>query len=81
MEPSIYAGDIVRIDTSKKDPKDGKVFILNYEGKVVIKRLFRDIGKWIIRSDNSDKARHPDRTFTDRVFIIGEVVQKISMRI
>ena len=79
MEPGLIAGDVIRINTADKEPKDGKVFVLNYEGEVVVKRLFKDGGRWIIRSDNPDKARHPDRTFTDTVFIIGRVVEKKSV--
>lgn len=81
MEPRIFAGDIVRINTAATTPKDGRVYVLNFEGTVVIKRLFREAGGWIIRSDNPDKIRYPDRTFNDRIFVIGEVVQKISTQI
>lgn len=81
MEPGICAGDTVKVNTADTEPRDGRVYVLNFEGAVVIKRLFRDAGRWIIRSDNLDKTRHPDRTFTDRVFIIGRVVEKRSRRI
>ncbi len=79
MEPSIFIGDTVMIDIRKTTPEDGKPFLLNYKGVVIIKRLFK-VGKqrWFLRSDNPDKSRYPDRPFDDDIFIIGQVVQKVS---
>lgn len=81
MEPGLYDGDTVVVNTAQTDPKDGVVFAVNYEGELVIKRLVRDAGQWWLDSDNPNKQRHPRKLCHDGTFIIGEVVHKQSERI
>ena len=45
MEPSLYAGDIVIINTLDTKLMDGAVYAFNYEGEAVVKRLTRDAGR------------------------------------
>ncbi|MCX8018395.1 MAG: helix-turn-helix domain-containing protein, partial [Rhodocyclaceae bacterium] len=52
MEPSLFEGDLVVINTADVQPVDGQVFAVNYEGQLVIKRLRRDAGQWWLDSDN-----------------------------
>lgn len=61
MEPGICAGDIVKVNTADTEPRDGRVYVLNFEGAVVLKRLFMQNGAWFMRSDNPDKNEFPDR--------------------
>lgn len=85
MEPTINDGDVLLIDESKIEPKDGQVFALQSESKgTIVKRLVKsDFDGWIIRSDNPDKTRYGDETLRDgeinEVRIIGRVVWRGGM--
>lgn len=81
MEPTLYDGDLVVINTDQPEPIDGRAFALNYEGVMSIKRLVRDGGEWWLRSDNPDKIRFPDKRTHAEVSIIGEIVYRQSERI
>ncbi|MBC8783633.1 S24 family peptidase [Pseudomonas fluorescens] len=85
MEPTINDGDVLLIDESKIEPRDGQVFAMQSESKgTIVKRLVKsDFDGWIIRSDNPDKARYGDQTLRDgeinEVRIIGRVVWRGGM--
>lgn len=81
MEPGLYDGDTVVVNTDSTAPKDGVVFAVNYEGEMVIKRLVRDAGQWWLSSDNPDTRRYPRKLCDEHSVIIGEVVHKQSERI
>lgn len=81
MEPGLSSGDTVVINTLDRQPTDGGVFAINYEGELVIKRLFRIGATWVANSDNLDKHRHPDRPMHEGAFIVGKVVHKQSERL
>jgi phage repressor protein C with HTH and peptisase S24 domain len=81
MEPGLYDGDTVVINTADDTPKDGEVFAMNYEGEMVIKRLVRDAGQWWLASDNPDKRRYPRKVCGEGVYCLGRVVHKQSERI
>ncbi len=82
MEPRLYRGDLVVVNTADKAPSDGQVFAVNYEGEPVVKRLTRDAGQWWLTSDNPDQRRFP-RKLCDGVgcLIVGRVVLKKSENI
>lgn len=81
MEPSLWDGDLVVINTDNVAPSDGDCFAINYEGELVIKRLRRDAGEWWATSDNTDQRRFAPKRCTEDVKIIGRVVYKQSERI
>jgi len=81
MEPGLWHGDTVIINTADTLPRDGEVFAINFEGEMVIKRLVRDAGQWWLSSDNPDKARYPNKRCTDSVTLIGRIVHKQSEKI
>ena len=81
MEPSLWDGDLVVINTSDTSPHDGEAFAINYEGELVIKRLRRDAGEWFAISDNSDQRRYSPKRCTEDVVILGRVIYKQSERI
>lgn len=74
MEPKMYDGDLVIVNTESSIPRDGRVFAVNYEGEMVIKRMKRDAGQWFITSDNPDKVRFGDKVCAESCFLLGEVV-------
>jgi phage repressor protein C with HTH and peptisase S24 domain len=82
MEPSLYAGDIVIINTLDTKLVDGAVYAFNYEGEAVVKRLARDAGKWWLTSDNPDQRKyHRKRCEGNSCLVLGRVVRKESDRI
>ncbi len=82
MAPGLNHDDTVLIDRSKNEPVDGKVFAVNYEGELVIKRLVRDAGQWWLASDNPDKTRYPNKLCSSELcLIIGQCVHKQSTMI
>lgn len=82
MEPTLYDGDTVVINTMDTTPIDGDVFAINYEGEPVVKRLVRDLGQWWVTSDNPDQRRFSKKVCQDNsCIIIGKIVHKQSDRI
>ena len=82
MEPSLYAGDIVIINTLDTKLVDGAVYAFNYEGEAVVKRLTRDAGKWWLTSDNPDQRKyHRKLCQGNGCLVSGRVVRKESDRI
>lgn len=82
MEPALYAGDTVIINTADTRPIDGAVYAVNYEGEAVVKRLVRDHGVWWLASDHADQRKYSrKRCEGDLCIIIGKVVRKESDRI
>jgi phage repressor protein C with HTH and peptisase S24 domain len=81
MEPSFYDGDSVILNTADREPADGGVFAVNYEGEPVIKRLTRDAGQWWLTSDNSDQRKYQRKVCRgDGCIIIGRVVKRETER-
>jgi len=81
MEPGLWHGDTVVVNTDQTEPRDGAVFAVNYEGELVIKRLVRDGGQWWLCSDNPDQRRYPRKVCDEHAFLLGEIVHKQSERI
>jgi phage repressor protein C with HTH and peptisase S24 domain len=79
MEPSLYAGDTVVINTDDRQPRDGEVFAVNYEGEYLIRRLVRDSGCWWLSADSVDQRRFQRKRCGDKeCTIIGRVIHKQS---
>lgn len=81
MEPSLWDGDLVVINTADAKPIDGTVFAVNFEGEMCIKRLKRDAGQWFACSDNPDQRRYSPKRCTEDVMIIGKAVYRQGERI
>lgn len=79
MEPSLYEGDLVIVNTADAQPQDGIVFAVNYEGEPVVKRLSRDAGQWWLTSDNPDQRKYHRKVCRGSdCIVIGRVVRKES---
>lgn len=81
MEPGLWDGDTVVVNSADTQPSDGDVFALNYEGELVIKRMLRDEGSWWMVSDNPDQRRYPRKRCHEDTFVLGRIVHKQSERI
>ena len=80
MEPTLYDGDVVLIDTSQKtDIISGKVYAFRFEDHLRIKRLYRNLkGDITVRSDNpdyGDDVFHHDDEDLD-IALIGRVIDR-----
>ena len=82
MEPNLYEGDQVIVNTSDTKMPDGAVFAFNYESEAVIKRLVPDQGDWWLTSDNSDQRKYArKRCRSGECIIVGRVVRRETDRI
>jgi phage repressor protein C with HTH and peptisase S24 domain len=82
MEPGLYAGDILVVNLSDRQPHDGEVFVLAYEGIVLVRRLVRDAGKWWLCSDSAEQRRFPRKRYANsECSLIGRVVYRLSEKI
>jgi len=82
MEPTLFDGDTIVINTADKTAVDGAVFAINYEGEAVVKRMSRDAGEWWLTSDNMDQRRFPRKLCRNmECIIVGRVVRKLSEQI
>ena len=82
MVPTLFDADTAVANIADVEPKDGKVFAINYEGEAVVKRMFRDGGAWWLSSDNPDQRRFPRRECQEgSCIIIGKVVHRQSEEI
>jgi phage repressor protein C with HTH and peptisase S24 domain len=80
MEPTLYHGDTVVINTADTKMVDGVVYAINYEGEAVVKRLERELGQWWLKSDN--KETFPRKMCRNgECIIVGRVVRKETDRI
>lgn len=78
MEPSLHIGDVFVIDTSETALRDGQVFAINFYGEVLVRRIQRDGGWWLV-ADNPDQARYPRKACAGPDCVpIGRVVFKQS---
>lgn len=76
MEPTFYQGDTVIINQDDAAPVDGAVFVVNYEGEDVIKRLVRDAGSWWLVSDNPNQQHYSRKLCKGaECIILGRVVR------
>ena len=81
MEPSLFDGDTVVLNTNATTPADGKVFALDQDGTVILRRLNRDGGQWWLHADHPDQSRFPRKSFGPATDLIGLVLLKLSSHI
>lgn len=79
MADFIVDGDIVIFDTSKTEPKSGKIFLIDHPDGLRIKRLRRNVDKsWVLESLN--KSGFPDEVIPENqaelLKICGEFVYR-----
>ena len=71
MEPTLPDGCSILVDRKRREPQDGRIYVMRTEDGLVVKRLGLDEeGRWEIRSDSPDWRIRPMSPGTE---IIGEV--------
>ena len=71
MEPTLPDGCSILVDRKRRDPHQGRIYVMRTEDGLVVKRLGLDEeGRWEIRSDSPDWRVTPMSPGTE---IIGEV--------
>ena len=82
MEPGLHDGDTIVVNTADKQLVSGSVYVVNYEGEAVVKRMLRDAGQWWLTSDNSDQRKfHRQLCKGAECIVIGKVIRKESTHI
>lgn len=73
MEPTLYDGDDILVDRSGSKVRSGSIHIVRFDGMLMVKRLIRQAGGLVIRSDN---AAYPDIADYDPalLMVIGRVL-------
>jgi phage repressor protein C with HTH and peptisase S24 domain len=78
MSPSLWPDDLIVFDQAEVAPIDGQVFVINYEGNVLIRRIRRDAGAYWLDADNQNiKTKRLDEAAS----ILGRVIHRQSKRI
>ena len=70
MEPTIHDGDLVVVDAGRSEPLDGQLFAVRTAAGLVIKRLRRSRGRWLLTSDNRSPGPRP---VTEEDRLVGQV--------
>jgi len=79
MAPTLFPGDVVVVNTANTELEDGSVYLVNYEGESVLRRMERDAGEWWLKSDNIDQRKYGRKVWRDDNYtLIGRVVRKES---
>lgn len=60
MEPFVYQGDIVAIETSKTRPQEARIYAVMFEGDVLIRQIFKQTGGLLVLRAFNNK--YPDKT-------------------
>ncbi|HTD06395.1 S24 family peptidase [Undibacterium sp.] len=65
MADFIIHGDIMIFDKSRTAPRNGKIFAVDYLGKLHIRQLWIEAdGSWLLESRSPNKDAYPDQRFS-----------------
>lgn len=81
MEPTLYEDDMVVYNTADTALRDDAVFVINFAGEAVVKRLIQEGPHWWMHSDNPDQKRYPRVLCDENCLLIGRVVHRQSERL
>lgn len=74
MSPTINPRDLVLIDTSKTEIKDGKIYLLEFHGEKILFRVFKNIDGTITLTRDNTLYPPMQTSNIDDLNIIGEAV-------
>lgn len=78
MEPFLFDRDMMMIDTSKIEPRDGGVYAVVFEGEALVKQVFKESGGALVLHSYNPKYRDKriePSAHTD-FKIVGEVIYR-----
>lgn len=77
MTPFLKDGDVMFVDRSEVDIKDGEVYVVRFGDDLFVKRLYKmPGGKIVARSDND---RYPEFNLTNEPFeVLGHVIYRME---
>lgn len=76
MSPSMNENDIVIVDRSIRNIINGKIYVVDIKGMVMITRIFKMPDIYILRPDNNN---FPEQTLMENDFmVLGRVVNRIE---
>ncbi len=78
MEPLLWDGDSITVDTTQREIRNDRVFAFTYEGEFRVKRLRKQLdgGVLVISENPSWQPEKIAAQDTERLFIIGRVIDK-----
>lgn len=78
MEPFLFDRDMMMIDVTKNEVRDGKIYAIHFEGEALVKQLFKQAGGALTL--HSYNHKYPDRLVDHEdmgsLAIAGEVVYR-----
>jgi phage repressor protein C with HTH and peptisase S24 domain len=76
MNPTIQDGDVLLLDQSPSPVRPGEVYAVMMDDEVVVKRLIKEFGITLLRSDNPNKTAYPNISVPPghNLQVIGRVV-------
>lgn len=78
MEPYLFHRDMMMIDSTRTNIRDGKVYAIYFEDEPLVKQIFKQVGGGIVL--HSYNAKYPDRSVQaesmELVKIVGEVIHR-----
>lgn len=81
MVPSLFAGDLVIVNTEDQEPQNGEVFAVSIHGDpIVMKRFRRESGEWWLYSDGPMQVQYPKK-FDNEVKVVGRAVFRQTERV
>jgi len=82
MAPNLKDGDVVVVNTADTQVKDNAVYLINYQGEAVVRRMALDFGRWYLSSDNTSRKQYQRQEFNDKKdVVIGRVILMASEQI
>jgi len=76
MTPTIKENDVVFICKKVNDIVDNKIYIINWNGEIYIKRIFKRKDTYIIKSDNPIYPQ--DEVKKDEITIVGRLIYNMT---
>ncbi len=76
MEPTLSNGDMILVDTGTRKVEDNAIYVLRYNGALMVKRIQRKVdGTLIIKSDNLVyEPETVEGDAVDQLHVVGRVV-------
>ncbi|PXW23384.1 S24 family peptidase [Paraburkholderia caballeronis] len=78
MEPFLFNRDMMMVDSSRVNVRDGQVYAIYFEDEPLVKQIFKQVGGGIVL--HSYNAKYPDRLVPpasmELIKIIGEVIYR-----